>query len=300
MSGLLVPAAARPRVLAAAEGLLGRSGAAGMLPTPLDTVAAEAGIEQILDISDLPPPLLARKPSFLRRIVGAVLYREQVAFVDYSQGEARARFTEAHEIAHRALPWHRASHELHLDDGPALSQQTQLEIEAEANLMAAHLLFQGERFHRQAVDYELTLATPLLLAPQFGTSLHASIRYYVEHHPEPAALAVAGQHRGPRGSVPVWGAAASPSFTATHGPFAHWFPGMRLSVDYHDDARPLGQVAARALRGENLPDIDLQREDSGGNVRDYRAEAFHNQRCLFLLVTPRSRLRLGRRVRLAS
>ncbi len=299
-SGLVVPDVAQPRVLAVAERLLVRSDAAGVLPTPLDAVASCAGIEEVLDVSQLPPPLAARKPSFLRRVVGALWYRESVAFIDYSQPDARARFIEAHEIGHRALPWHRASHELFQDDEGTLHPDTELELEAEANLLAAHLLFQGHRFHQQALDYQLTLATPTLLAPQFGASLTATIRFYVEHHPEPVALAITGQYRGSDGTVPVWTALSSPTFAAHHGPFQAWFPTHRLQVADRDGVRPLGQLAVRALAGERQPDLVLRRRHPDGGTRHYRAEAFYNQRCLFLMVTPQRRLKLGRRVRLAS
>lgn len=297
--GVVVPAAARPRVQQSAERLLIRADAAGVLPTPLDQVAASAGIEEVLDLSALPAPLMARKPSFLKRVVGALWYREQVAFVDYSQVEVRARFTEAHEIAHRALPWHRQAHELSFDDEPALDAATEDELEAEANLMAAHLLFQGRRFHERAVDYELSLAAPVLLADQFGTSLHATIRYYVEHHPEPLALAVLGQIRRADGSVPVWTAVESPNFAQAHGPFADWFPACSLVLGEGEGVRPLGRVALHALQGEREPTVDLRRRRAGDELR-YKAEAFYNKRCIFLLVVPRDRFRLGRRVRLAS
>lgn len=297
--GLVVPAAARPRVLQTAERLLVRAEVAGILPTPLDVVAATAGIEEVLDVSALTTPLMARKPSFLKRVVGALWYREQVAFVDYSQAEVRARFTEAHEIAHRALPWHRQAHELFLDDERTLDAATEDDLEVEANLMAAHLLFQGRRFHERAVDYQLGLATPLLLAEEFGTSLHATIRYYVEQHPEPLALAVLGHIQRPDGSVPVWTALESPEFAHSHGSFIDWFPDHKLRVGEGDDIRPLGQVAFQALQGGHAPTLNLRRRHAD-EVRRYSAEAFYNQRCVFVLVAPHSTLRLGRRVRLAG
>lgn len=287
-------------VLAAAEQLLLGAGVAGVLPTPLDELAATAGIEEVLDVSALPAPLMARKPSFLRRIVGALWYREEIAFIDYSQPPARARFTEAHEVAHRALPWHRASHELLWDDDQTIDYQTELEIEAEANLMAAHLIFQGKRFHQQAQDYDLTLATPTLLAPRFDASLHATIRYYIENHAEPVALAIAGQHQRADGTVPVWTTVASPAFAAAHGAFSSWFPSRSLAVGETDTIRPLGRLAHQALNGDELPTLDIRRRHPDGEVRRYRAEAFFNCHCLFVMVTPHSRLRLGRRVRLAA
>ncbi|WP_167762084.1 ImmA/IrrE family metallo-endopeptidase [Blastococcus sp. CT_GayMR20] len=291
---------ASDHVAGLAERLLQRADAAGVFPTPLDSVAEVVGIEEVLDISELPAAVKPRRPSFLRRVVGALLYREEVAFIDYGQSQVRARFTEAHEIAHRAIPWHQASHELFLDDDRALDPETELELEAEANIMAAHLLFQGARFHDRALSYELSLATPTLLAPQFGTSMHATIRYYVEHHPESVALAIVGQFATSDDTVPVWNALASPTFIAEHGPFSRWFPGNRLAIGSGADVRPLGQVAHRALHGESHPELELRRTALDGEVRRYKAEAFYNQRCVFVLVTPRSGLRLGRRVRLAG
>jgi hypothetical protein len=284
----------------AAERLLVRADVIGVLPTPLDALAAAAGIEEVLDLSELSTALVARKPSFLRRVVGALWYREEVAFIDYGQPAVKARFTEAHEIAHRALPWHRASHELFLDDDQTIDYQTEIEIEAEANLMAAHLIFQGQRFHQQALDYDLTLATPTLLAAQFDASLHATIRYYIENHPEPVALAIAGQHRRADGTVPIWTTVSSPAFTAAHGSFASWFPSGGLTVGESEDVRPLGRLAHQALHGEALPTLEIRRADTDGVVGRYRAEAFFNRHCLFVMVTPRNRLRLGRRVRLAA
>lgn len=174
-SGLVVPDVAQPRVLAVAERLLVRSDAAGVLPTPLDAVASCAGIEEVLDVSQLPPPLAARKPSFLRRVVGALWYRESVAFIDYSQPDARARFIEAHEIGHRALPWHRASHELFQDDEGTLHPDTELELEAEANLLAAHLLFQGHRFHQQALDRRCSPHSSARRSPPRSASTSSTI-----------------------------------------------------------------------------------------------------------------------------
>jgi hypothetical protein len=82
------------------------AGLAGIFPTPLDAVQDALGIEQVVDISQLPEPVEAKKPARWKRILGALLFEEKTIFVDFSQGEERSNFTEAHETAHQLIPWH--------------------------------------------------------------------------------------------------------------------------------------------------------------------------------------------------
>ena len=68
----------------------------------------------------------------MRRILGVLLHRERVAFVDLSQCEPRARLTEAHEIGHQIIPWHQAAFQL--DDEERLLGNTCDQLETEAYL----------------------------------------------------------------------------------------------------------------------------------------------------------------------
>ncbi len=280
--------------------LLQRAGVVGVVPTPLDIVGQAAGIEEVLDVGELPPKLLANKPSFLRRVVGALIYSDEIAFVDRSTTASRGRFIEAHEISHRALAWHRGSHQLRLDDEGRISRDTEEELEAEANHGAAHLLFQGVRFNEEALGYQISLRAPLLLAARWGTSIHAAIWHYVEYHPDPVALAVAGSITRANGTVPIWSVLESNKFRRRYGRFASWFPAAALSVGETSDVAPLGQIAHRARQGEDLPSIEL-RQLLDGSVAKFTAEAFYNQRSLFLMVRPKSRqMSLGRGIQLAA
>lgn len=58
---------------------------------------------------------------------------------------------------------------------------TREELEAEANWTAAQLLFQGPRFHERALSDQVSIRTPIALAEEYAASMHASIRYYVQH-----------------------------------------------------------------------------------------------------------------------
>jgi hypothetical protein len=116
----------------------------------------------MVDISHLPGEVAARKPAALKRILGALLYRERVALVDRSQCQPRVRLTEAHEIGHKIIPWHEAAFQL--DDEERLLGMTRDQLEEEAYLAGGHLIFQGLRFHERALDYKTSISTPISLA----------------------------------------------------------------------------------------------------------------------------------------
>jgi len=169
---------ARRQILGLCDAVLIRAGVVGILPTPLDTVSAAAGIADIVDIGHVPARLVETKPSALKRILGAYLFREKVVFVDRAQTSSRVRFTQAHETGHNLIPWHERS--FVLDDEEGLFRGTRDTLEAEASLAGAHLIFQGMRFFERALDVEVSVKAPMLLAPAYGASLHATIRYYCQ------------------------------------------------------------------------------------------------------------------------
>jgi hypothetical protein len=270
---------------------------AGIIPTPLDAVAKTAGITEIIDISRLPADIAARKPPALKRILGALLHRERVALVDLSQCKPRVRLTKAHEIGHQIIPWHQAAFQL--DDEERLLGKTRDQLEREAYLAGGHLLFQGEHFWRRALDYQVTIGTPIVLAPEYGASLHATIRYYVLHHPDPVSVLVAGRRLNRDGSVPVWESVDSPSFLAKFGMLADRMAGHLMIGS--GDGQPLGDIAMRAMSGTEVAAKDVIIPDISGERCLFIAEAFHNQYNLFVMVTEKkAATRFARHVRVAA
>jgi hypothetical protein len=268
----------------------------GIIPTPLDAVAKTAGITEIIDISRLPGEIKARKPPALKRILGALLHREHVALVDLSQCKPRVRLTEAHEIGHQIIPWHEAAFQL--DDEERLLGRTRDQLEREAYLAGGHLIFQDAYFWRRALDYQVSIGTPVALAPEYGASLHATIRYYVLHHPDPVAVLVAGRRLNSNGSVPVWESVDSPSFLAKFGMLAHRMAGQLMIAG--GDGKPLGDIAMKAMSGGEVAAKDVIIPDINGDQCHFVAEAFHNQYNLFVMVTEKKAARFGRRVRIAA
>lgn len=214
------------QILAAAKSALGKAGLIGHVPTPLDVLTEAVGLNPIVDIGDLPPDIAARKPRAWKRILGALVFPARTAFVDLSQAEPRARLTHAHEIGHRILPWHEGA--FHLDNHERLLGLTRERLEVEAYLAGGHLLFQP-RFMEQALGYQFSIKTPIALAGEYAASMHATVRYYVMHMPEPVAVLIAGRYR-PATSVPVWDSVESLSFHSQFGHLADRMSNARLEI----------------------------------------------------------------------
>ncbi|HEV3230675.1 MAG TPA: ImmA/IrrE family metallo-endopeptidase [Candidatus Dormibacteraeota bacterium] len=206
------------RVRAIAEATLRQAGVWGVLPTPLDAVARAAGIAEIVDIGALPDDLRRARPAAMAKILGAFHFAAGAAFVDRSLGPGRSRFVQAHETAHRLLPWHERA--FLLDDERRLFRETEEALEREANLLASHLIFQPGAFAARIADQPPSLRAARRLAREHGASCHATLRYYVEHHPEPLALLATGRIRRVDGTVPVWTACESPAFRRRFGPLS--------------------------------------------------------------------------------
>ena len=287
----------RRQIRSVTQAALAKADVAGIVPTPLEALSRVCGIVETIDISALPSDTIAKRPFALKRILGAVFYRERLVFVDRAQGDARARFTHAHELSHKLLPWHEALYRL--DDYERLFGAVKKRLDAEADAGAADLLFQGDVFGRRALEYKVSMSAPIALAADFGTSYHAAIRYYVEHHPDAVALVVAGRYRRTNGKVPIFGTFESPSFRLQFGSIAKLVGGDALEAiaERHD---PIGELVAAAFSNADVVSAEVDLASLGGGSHPVVAEAFYNQHSMFVMFADaRAARRLGRRVRVA-
>lgn len=277
-----VPSAyTRERIRRACLDALRRAGALGTLPTPLDAVQAALGVQERLDLARAPssPPI---REELRARLLGAIWLEERVLFVDERQSSARRRFTEAHELAHLLCPWHAAV--LRVDTADELFGELARGLEAEANYGAGQLLFQGPAFAREARRHERSLRTPFALAAAYGASRHAAAHHYVEGHPEPLALLVAGRWPGRDGCLPIWRSVESRSFLRRFGRLRGCLPGGRLDPRDGPDA-PLAEAIDAARRSSAPTAGELLLPDRGGRLRRCRAEVANNRHCHLVLVT---------------
>jgi hypothetical protein len=224
------------------------------IPTPLDDVtqALRLGSPQdLFELGEAPPRLQKIVRRLKGKVLGALLVRERVIYVDRSQSRERQRFAHGHELGHDALPWH---HDAYWgDDTYTLHPETRLLLESEANRFGADLLFQLDRFTELAAQSRLGLAVPMDLATRFEASRHASIRRYVETNPRSCALLVFGRYpvypEGQR-SLRVLTAVESPIFRERYGPIGGLLPGSIPVASF-----PVAQDAYTAISGETSEPI---------------------------------------------
>jgi hypothetical protein len=266
---------------------LDEAGALGVIPTPLDQVASALGLPpaaNLFDTDDVPPELAARLKRLYGKVRGALSTRDRSIFLSREQKLPEARFAHGHEIGHGALPWHSDAYSG--GDGRTLDPDIRAELEAEASAFSADLLFNMGTFTAQAHSGNLSLASPLELAPVYQASLHASIRRYVEDSPRPCALLILGRepvlHDG-KSALTVQQGMESASFRDRHGPVAQCFPG-ELQVDQWRFARDAynavgGGAGGPITHGETIA-------HTGCGKTHLRYEVFSNNYRYFVLMVP--------------
>lgn len=125
--------------------------------------------------------------------------------------------------------------------------------------------------------------------------MHASIRYYVEHHPDPTALLVTGRRLRRDGTVPTYLSVESPSWKSKF-PRAESLFGAGLRVD----GEPLSDLVLDARRSQGVcsgsAGLGHLTSSPTGSADDLVVEVFDNQFNHFVLLRPARRLRLGRRI----
>lgn len=259
----------RRRIAGMAAATLRDAGVEGVLPTPMEPVRRAAGVRELVDVSELG----AEPPPGFGRILGAYWYEARTAFVAAGEPEPRRRFTEAHEATHALCPWHGDT--LRLDDAATLDGRVHDQLEAEANFGAAHLIFQGARFHADAAEHGTSLRAPLALAARYGASRHAALHFYADEHPDPVALLVAGRWPQRDGTLPIWSTVESRSFLARHG---------RVSDHLARLDGPLAEILDAARRTNDPPGTRVRLSGAA-----FAAEAYYNRHCHFVLVAEAQR-----------
>jgi hypothetical protein len=291
MSELQVPSHTDIRRIA--RGSLVVAGALDVTPTPVQDVVQAVGLHQenLFELGeDVPPSMLAIIKKLSGRVLGGMAIKERTVYVDASLPMPRRRFTTAHELGHDALPWHEAAY--FADDRHTLSPATRHELEREANLYAAELLFGLDRFTEEADSYAPSLGVALELANNYEVSAHAALRRYAATSRHPVALVSMGDYTVRHGTalkVFPEQCATSPTFASKYGPVTA-LVGNTVKVDGGEAFETLAKLS----RGVHDEPIDLFLDTSRGSTK-FQAHLFHNGRLRFLLLTRRQLL--GRRLR---
>lgn len=290
----------KQRIARLAEQTLQNAQVVGQLPTPMEAVQDALGVREVIDISGkgLPEAVEAKKPSVIKRVLGAYLFTDKVVFIDRAEPDVRVTFTDAHEAVHAMCPWHEA--DLRADDERTLFRPNTDIVESEANYGAGHFIFQGGRFHQRALQEQVSILTPLDLAAEYGASRHTTLHFYVEEHPDAVALLVTGRMSQWDGTLPIWRSVESPEFLRRFGRLEERLPSGVLSLVEDSKEAPLAGIVRQSRHSVDPPSREVSISDHDGTSHTLIAEAFYNQRCHFVLATDKKARRLGRRVRMAG
>ncbi|MFM9920867.1 ImmA/IrrE family metallo-endopeptidase [Lacisediminihabitans sp. H27-G8] len=262
---------------------------------PIDQVAAAVGLQKS-DLYELGEDAPQRIRDIVKKLKGNVLgflaIEERKYFVDRSMPIPRQRFTEGHEIGHDALPWHQAA--FWGEDKTTIDPATKETLEIEANQFAAELLFGAGRFTNQADQYAPGLEIALYLAAEYGVSVHAAIRKYVEDSKHPIAVLALGRYPSHTGGVRRFDGQTfeSEKFEEKYGRLTALMHSSIGSTTYPELPALLKLQTGRA------PACDVKLDTARGSVT-FTAEGFTNGRLNFIVLHKPSRLR-GQKFRLIS
>jgi hypothetical protein len=273
-----------PQIRQVAQALLKRASVDEELPTPVDDLIVAAGLVEATDyvlsesrIRQAPAELRRHLRGAQRKILGVLDRRERVLHVSPAiEVPAKRQFVRCHETMHDALPWQRELLVLG-DTAMTLSPDIELRFEQEANQGAAELLFQVDLLARIARDYPTDISTPIELAHLFGTSIHSTIRRWIETHQ--GALAGLVLEPDPLSTTPLifkrYELVESEAWRLRFG--GRRFP-TRLGASDHGFLAGLGPTGRGAVDlGWSLIDID-------GEMASLRVQSFHNTYRTFVLL----------------
>ena len=195
--------------------------------------------------------------------------------------EVRERFSILHEVAHYILPNH--VKRFFLCDDAAIAGNSNLVLENEASVVAADLLFHGDRFTLEANSQPITAATVKLLADKYNASYEATARRLAEKSLRPCMFLSfrreeADESRINLDAKPIWRiryCVGSPTFVARYFPRAQG----TLSPE---------EAAALTQPGRDIAEsITSEVPIKGPAGEDWRfwAEFFFNQYNMFGLLT---------------
>lgn len=192
---LIIDDVTRQDISAHSSDLLKACGAEDIYPTPVDRIVEYVG----LDVSSkrkltIDSSYISSNPKLLKRawqkIQGLLFRQEKKVLIDSNCLPAKQQFVKLHEVGHHVLPWQKAISEIMPDDDQTLDFDVKEKFEAEANMFASETLFQGEKFAQLTEKMPLSIESAINLSDKFGSSIHSSIRRYVEYGHQCCALLV--------------------------------------------------------------------------------------------------------------
>ena len=267
--------------------ILNLADAIGQFPTPVSEIMDVAKIkiapQDIWNDKFLKQLRLKTKEDSIlsakTKLLGIYDSKSKFIFISPDVHPAKNTFIKLHEIGHAYIPWQKDLFSLFEDCKKTLALDVKQQFEREANVFASEVLFQGNYFKKEALDYSFSLKTPVKLSKKYGASIYSSIRRFVSTNDRICALLVF-------------------NFPVLNSNFA----GLRRTIsstnfsNYFDESYiekiQIDSKTCKSIQNSSqafcLNSIDLF--DQNGNSHEFVVEVCCNSFQIFSLIYPRKKL----------
>jgi Zn-dependent peptidase ImmA (M78 family) len=274
-----------------ADRLLRDAGAYGRFPTPVNAIiqAAELSVEREVSLDQRFLSRMYRTVSgpimrAIDKVLGLFDSRDRTIYLDHSVHPQKKTFLKLHETGHGYLPHQRKTFAFIEESNATLDPDVREVFDREANVFASEVLFQLDKFTKDAADCEFGITTPVELSKRFGASCYAAIRRYVTTNRRACAVLVLNKLVYEVGSgygTTLRRAFQSPSFTAQFG-----------ATDWPESYGPTDVLTTiiATSQGFSHPTGVLVR-DLNDDTRRCVVESFNSSYQVFVFIYPESELK---------
>nr|CBX28279.1 hypothetical protein N47_G36030 [uncultured Desulfobacterium sp.] len=271
------------------------------LPTPQEDIlnCAKLVLSGGIDIDDYKESFWGMASSSLisglEKILGILDVREKTIIISPDVTESKKPFITFHEVSHDMLPWQVETYKYFEDNYETLRPDIARQFEKEANYGSVQLLFQCDRFEKEAREFDLSLRTGIKLKQDYGASFHSTFWNYVATHSKSCALFVMQQCKY---SELYKGNMEQPYellYPVASKKFINEFNGTCIDNKYYSD-HPFTQIMNKPIVGvADIYDGEILLKNKNGERVDANFEAWTNSYNLFVLIWKKSRFYLYRK-----
>jgi len=271
------------------------------LPTPKEDIlkCSELVLSGGIDLDDYAESYLRKKSraliSGLGKILGILDVRDKTVIISPDVPESRKPFVTFHEVSHDMLPWQVDTYKYFADSNEALRPDIEWQYEKEANFGSAKLLFQCDRFQKEAKEYELSLRTGRKLKQDYGTSYHSTFWNYVETNSNSCFLLVMRQCNY---TVMHDGSMQLPYqllYPVASAKFIDEFGGMALPEKFYSDHPFIQPLDDPTVDSSEVYEGEVSLKNRNGEKVDTRFEAWTNTYNLFVLIWKKPKFQLRKK-----
>lgn len=266
-----------------AQRILDLAAAHGRFPTPISDIMSAAKIKVASELWS--PELIKRLKqkggaelcSALSKLLGVYDAQANFVYITPDIHPQKEAFLKLHETAHAFLPWQSQTYSVIEDCEKTLDPAIATQFEREANVFASEVLFQGDRFDIEALDYDFSVQTPIILSKKYGASMYSSIRRYVSTNNRTCAVIVMNPFDNIRNEITVRRIIVSKNFGRYNAPL--W--PSRIT--------PFSGPGQNIFKGVNIAEKEIiSIPDRDGTAHEYSTEFFSNTYQNFLFLKPTS------------